>query len=212
MAAVTDLIPGIQINAPEATSLTIKRLIIEVVRDFCKVTKYWRQDLATVSLAADTATYALTLPADTELVDIKSVSYLNNADLTKKTIHQLRKIDPQYRTTNGTPRHVTRTGVDTIRVYPVPSAAAANVLTPYVALRPTLAATTIDDTIIDDHEETIRHGVLGRLFSLPRKAWTDNALAGFHLAAYENMRDTAAGEADDDRMTGVVRKMKYGGY
>jgi len=211
MASLTSMHPAIRVNIPEVASLTLNRLFLEVARDFCKRTRAWKQDLAAFDSVATKATYALTLPVDTQLVDVLSVQY-NAKALGKKTKPQLQRADNQWRTRAGTPIDFTREGISSITLYRVPASIVVGGIQAYVALRPALTATAVDDELYDEYSDVFNDGVLARLYAMPRKPWSSQALAGYHHRMYEDACDNATSASTDERMTGVIRRTAYGGY
>jgi hypothetical protein len=102
-------------------------------------------------------------------------------------------------------------GNNTIRLVPTPTTTTANLYSVRVAVKPTLAAITLDDVLVNKYRESLISGALGLLFMLPRKPWTDTRMAGFHTASFEGAMPPARAEAADEFQTGVPRKVKYGG-
>jgi len=80
-----------------------------------------------------------------------------------------------------------------------------------VAVKPALDAAAIDDIVANKYDEVLVHGALSKLYSIPRKPWTDMNLAQFHLALFRASFPAARTEAAEEFQTGIPRKVKYGG-
>lgn len=211
MAAIEDLYPGVLASAPTVPELLLDRAIRDTARDFCKRTRYLRTQLDAIDVVADTATYDLTLPTDTALVDIIAVTY-DGSELTPKTIEQLRRDDADWETATGSPNYYFRSGVSSIQLVGIPQADNAGSLVVRVALMPTFAAATIDDVLVEDHHEELVNGALFRLLRIPNKGWTDRGMSDYYGTLYESKIGEATHVADSDRTMNVRRRVRYGGY
>lgn len=65
-------------------------------------------------------------------------------------------------------------------------------LSVWVALKPTLTATTIEDFIYEDYLETIADGARGMLFGMAGMPWANGELAAYYTKRYMAYRDRAA--------------------
>ena len=84
MATIDSLIPRVTVHVYNAPKNFIRQAMLETVKEFCRETRYWREDLTAVDTVVDQHTYALTLPADTEVVDFADVYYMDKRSLTPK--------------------------------------------------------------------------------------------------------------------------------
>jgi hypothetical protein len=62
----------------------------------------------------------------------------------------------------------------------------------WVALKPLLTATTIEDFIYEDHMETIANGARARLFAMVNQPWANGEYAQYFQTQYLRERDKAA--------------------
>lgn len=212
MATIDSLIPRVTVHVYNAPVNFIRQSMLETVREFCRETRFWREDLTAEDVVADTHTYALTLPADTEVVDFDDVYYSTKRSLKPKTYQQLNDINEQWRTQTGEPYYYQRVGNDSVRLVYIPTANETGAIKARAILQPAFTATTIDDKILDDYDEMILHGTLYRILRIPGKAWSDINLANFYENEFRTKLDEAKSRAVDERTKGNVRTVRYGGY
>ena len=65
-------------------------------------------------------------------------------------------------------------------------------LSVWVALKPTLDATTIEDFIYEDYLEVIADGARGMLFGMAGQQWANGELASYYTKRYQAYRNRAA--------------------
>lgn len=210
MAAITTLYPAVLAIASQAPEILASRALIESAREFCSRTRLWREDLTALDSAASTASYTLTLPADSAVVDLMSVKY-NTENLTPKDSAQLDKIDSEWRTREGTPVYYKREGTDGLRLVRVPATALTGAIEVYAALKPAFNATSIDDTVLEEHQDTIVNGALARLLRIPKKEWSDKSTSEYYRTLFERELGVASSRGDSGRTANVARKVRYGG-
>lgn len=211
MATIDSLIPRVTVHVYNAPRNFIRQSILETTREFCRGSGFWREDLTPTDTEADVHTYALTLPADTEIVDLEDVYFSTKRSLEPKTGAQLNRINNQWRTQAGEPYYYMRVDNASVRIVYTPAAAETDAIQVRAILQPALTATTIDDKILNDYDEAILHGTLYRVLRTPGKAWTDLNLATFYEQSFRARIDVAKSRGTDERTKGVARKVKYGG-
>jgi hypothetical protein len=215
MATLASLIPDVQVEIPEIPAFVANRQILRALRDFCEQTRAWRTDIQ-ISTTASTATVDLTalLPTASELVDVITVkNVIGGAPVEPTTQARLDKEHALWRSEEALDAQwYVLDSNNTLRLVFTPSTTVANQYNARVAVKPLLAtATTVDDIIANKYDELLVHGALARLYAIPRKPWTDNNLASFHIGMFNAGIPAARTAAADEHQTGVGRKIKYGG-
>jgi len=214
MAAITDLVPDVRVEIPDIPSFVAERQLLRAMREFCEESRSWRVNIS-ISVAAATPTVLLTslLPTSTELVDIISIKNVDGGGpVVPRTYIWLDQNTTDWRSeTDDTAKWYLLDGNNTVRFVPTPSATAANQYYARVAVKPLLTATTVNDVVVNKYDELIVHGALSRLYSIPRKPWTDDGRAAYHMSLFREGIPRARQEASDEFQTGVPRKVKYGG-
>lgn len=199
MALVVDVIQELLLaveGAPEPLAVTA---YVEAARRLCRNAGVWRETVS-ATLGSNTAEYLLTPPTDGQVFDAVSVK-LGEKWLDKRTREQLEVYGlPGYRVFNNT-----------LVLNPDPQADVSANLTIVARIRPIRSATTLPDDLVDEHHDGLLHGALYRLLSYPNKSWSDYDMASFHYRRFNDYIDEWTSRAADDGMTGVPRKVRYGG-
>ena len=202
-------------NVPGVPDVVMQFYMNKVTIDLCERAKVWRVNYAPVALVGGTyvngvptvigqSTYTVTSPvANTELsVVLLAKLYLTTAKkwvpLDIATTEQVFASSPDWPNINSMtePTAVTRIDETSISIVPVPGNADTYTLYMYCAIKPTLAATTIESTIYAQYRRTIYHGVLHELMSMPKKPWTDTEHAKYHGAQWSFMVNSARARAN----------------
>lgn len=157
-------------------------------RELCDKSRIWVITTDPVALVAAQASYAITVPNDTEVVEVQG-GYFNDAKLPPKTDDQLDALFGRWQALVGAPRYITQDQPNKPIVVPVPASTdiqAADRLRFRVALRPTLIATAFDpDAIwVNDYYATLLHGAKARLMASPGKPYSNLKLSDFHNAKF----------------------------
>lgn len=214
MATISDLVLDVQARIPEIPTFVARREFIRAAREFCEKTRAWRVDIQ-ISVTAATPTVDISglLPANTELVDIISMkNFDGGAPVVPRTYAWLDINTSDWRSEEALDANwYILDGNNVIRFIYTPSTTVANKYYARVAVKPVLAATVLDDVMANKYDETLVDGALQRLFSLPRKPWTDLNLAVYHGNRFMIAIEPARTEAAEEFQTGIPRKVKYGG-
>lgn len=214
MAALTVFTTDIRVEIPELPGFVAERSLIRAAREFCEETRCWRVNI-TIDVTADdpTVDIAALLPAGTELVDIVSVkNVLGGAPVTATTYTKLDRDSSDWRTdTDLNAKLYVLDGNNVVRFFPTPSTTVVGKYYMRVAVKPTQAATTIDDVVANKYNEALIHGALASLYRLPRKPWTDLNLSSYHATEFRTRMPAARTESAEEFQTGVARSVKYGG-
>lgn len=185
--------PELYAAFPEASYISLDRAILKAARRLCQLGFVWTKDLDGIDWEADESEYTPTLPDNSILVQIMSLGDLGNT-----TPQQLQRGDSTWRTRTGSPTYWYPLNNTQVRVYPIPTAFELEAEIPHVALAPTNAATSLDDSYAYHYEMLILEGALA-------------VLGGGSWEAYEQKCREARSFASDKHQVGVARKVKYGG-
>lgn len=215
MATISSLIPDVQVRIPEIPDFVAVREYIRAARDFCEETRAWREDIS-IDTTASTATVDISslLSTGAELVDVISIKNSSGgAPLVPRTFAWLDENTSDWRNTEATDATwYMLEDNNVLRFVYTPDATVVGKYYARVAVKPTVAtSTTISDVLANKYDEVLVHGTLSRLFSLPRKPWTDANLAEYHRGLFERAIPGARTAAAEEHQTGQPRKVKYGG-
>lgn len=149
--------------------------------EVCENTLAWRYEQNEIRLTPNIYTYEYEVPDDTEVCGIIHAARNGVAmsALTMDDVHRLYPAWPDL-TAVSTPTFISQFHPDEFVVVPIPDNSETYDVKMFLALRPTPAATGMDETMFDELEQLILHSTLFRLLSQPEKSWTDKDLATWH--------------------------------
>jgi hypothetical protein len=180
---ITEVAPGLRF----CPNPLIKREVIKTLRDFCKKTKLWYEQLTAIDIVADTAAYALSSSNG----DVASVKRAEVGDLAIDPIREdvLDRDYTNWRTTTGNPFAYFVDVSRNINLVYTPATASTGGLDVWVNLMPTLTATTVEDFLYDDHRDIITLGARARLMAHEDRPWSNAQKAEAYRLQYEAQRD-----------------------
>jgi hypothetical protein len=82
------------------------------------------------------------------------------------------------------PRLITQLTADKYVVLPMPGTDDTYTIRMFYALKPTRAATGMDEMVLNELEDVIVHGALQQLLVMPKVVWNDNVLAAYHAKQF----------------------------
>lgn len=188
MTAITDWVNPVARIVPSADERLITEAVRQAVIQFAEDAKVHAfQD--TQNTVASTATYDITLPANTVLLEIRTVFY-DDVEIDLFDIDELRIYDKNFETTTGTPKRFYVSDEDTIGLAPIPSAVAVLRVSAYA--RPAEDATAVDDRYWRDDRDTITFLAASILLGMPQstdRPWGDPQVAYQYAMRYQTKLD-----------------------
>lgn len=196
MSAYTDFLDLVMPHVPGASTAIATHEVKMTVIDFCKRSMAYQRDHDPVTVIRNMIDYDLDPPTGTLVIKVMKAWYKDN---------ELNPVSPEYITNPtfynssfaganvvlSTPNVYTQKDERTVSIFPFPDTTVSMGLTMRVALKPTMASTTVDNFILEDHGETIMHGTLQRLFASPGKPYSNPNLATAHGAMFMEGVNTA---------------------
>ena len=189
--------------------LALQQLAL-AARDFCHDTHVIQVVTGPEAVVADEPTYTLTLPSQSELVQIERAWYGN------RLLSLIPSIDigsplayaGQVGTTtreSGSPLAAYTTNTTSISLDPPPDTSASLMLTVRFSVKPIVGATSVDDRLFDSWLDGVLNGALYRLCMLPAQPFSNPtlAVAALNLSRYYVSR--ARAEARVGRIQGDTR-------
>lgn len=156
-----------------------------VAVEFCERTKSWVVDLTPMDTVAEQMPYAITVPTDSELVDIRSVWY-KGIKIEPKSPYFLEEKYGDWQAEVGSPAYYTQQSSDDVQLVPAPNAVETDAIKIKVSLRPADDATGLDNWLYVGWNKKISAGAKGRLMAMDKKPWTNPTLAAFYLQQFED--------------------------
>lgn len=196
-------------NVPGCPRPTIEQFVRDIAIEVCEKTLVWRYKQPTITLVAGTYEYAYDLPAGTEITAVTHTKLSKGgvfADrLFPATQDDLLRMYPDWPSSDvdkrSQPRYLSQIDPSMFVVAPVPDSSVTYTVDMFLALKPSLSSTGMEETIFNNCENLIIHGVLQHLHTIPDKSWTDYGVASYHAKQYTYK--TAAKRAQAN--LGVVR-------
>lgn len=176
-------------HVPGATTPLVDLLLREAAIEFFERSQAWRYNHAPITVTALTANYPF-VTADPNEIEVHVINYAEfNDDEIGTLTAQFSTRYYDWRNLQAEPEFVIANQTDAILV-PTPNL--DGTLDMIVSLKPTIDSTGIDEDLqFNDYRMSIVHGALYRLMRVPKKPFTDQALAGDRLADF-NAGITAA--------------------
>lgn len=174
-------------SAPGCPNPTMEQYIRRIAIEVCEKTLTWRYEQPVILLTQGMHNYDFDTPTNTEVAGVLHAT-INNVPIKRDTLDAISNRypawpvdDPEY---YGWPAVIGQLDADHFAVAPTPDALNSYNIRMILALRPTPDATGMNQTVLDDCEDVIVHGVLQQLLVLPNKSWTDRELASYHAKQY----------------------------
>lgn len=184
---LSDLYNEVLVDCPGAPEPLIADTLVTVLRDFCSRTRFWRQNLTPVNLVAGQAEYPLAAPADTEIVVLTLVQFTPSPDwpLVPRSTIELDRELPGWRAAQASrPAFYYQPTAGSIRPVYTPSEDVPGGLLATAALRPTKAATQMDDDLHREYGDEIVAGAKARLQAAPNKPWSAPDFAALNAGVF----------------------------
>jgi len=174
------------------SNMMMNKAILDAAVLFCESAHIWEVALPAVTLSANTSEYPVVQPANQRVIRITQAISSTTGRMLKKVA--LQKMDAE----SGTWRN--NTGANPIawmmiaprlmRFYPTPNATGEQI-TLRAIVKPSPAATVIDDSIYDDYHNGIAAKAKALLFAMPEQKWTNPNLVAYHESIFADAVSTA---------------------
>ena len=166
----------------------------------------WREDQSDVTVA-DQSDYTLTPGTDLEVFDANWCK-VGDDKLTKASALQVKRKLDGVTTTRPDYFRIGAPNVLVLANAPVDAGAAIEI---EGVLRPTRAATVLDDEWVSKVGDVIEIGALSYLMAMPNKPWFSASGSNTRADLFQQEIDKLRSLGVDGLMTGVKRNVKYGG-
>jgi hypothetical protein len=196
---------------PGCTVAMVNLHLRETAREFCRRTAAWRQALTAINTVGGQASYVMTLPSDSQLVRVTDLT-VHGRRLWRSV--EIDKADagaqqPKYGITDPPFDLNDNLTQITLHADEVPAESVAGGLLVSASLTPTATAATLPDFLLGQYSEALRHGTLARLMLMPKKPWTDRALAGAYEGLWQEALNFAAYQAQVGNTRRPLRVKPY---
>ncbi len=185
--------PTILVDVPSCPSDMVIEATRDVVIEFCKRTKALRVEADAFYTVIGDASYTLTPPAETQIIDVLTLKYNDSKKIEPQLREELDRRSPNWQTLEGTPNSFLSTRPGEIVFDRIPQEVV--VVRPFVAVKPSQTSQGVDEFIFEEFKVDIKHGVLAYLFAQPKKDYSNPGLAAYHEQIFERKVWTATSKA-----------------
>jgi hypothetical protein len=196
MVSKSDWLKDVSEGVPGCDKITVEKEVMNTIRDFCATTLLWVKELTAINIIAGTSTYTLAAPAGVQasVVSIERAE-CNDRYMDPESMDLLDRGSEMWRDQTGSesPSYM----VDSEKVLKlryIPTENLIGGLIIWASLKPTVAALTIPDFVYDDWYDAIKFGSWGRIFKIPKKAWTNIREGEYFESMYHEQRSHAKKE------------------
>lgn len=200
MKAWSQFYPDVLPELPEAPQPLVDHWLRHTAIEFCERSKAHVVTLTPVDAVALRMDYAISLAADTELVEVVSARFKGK----KLTPAAPRFLDAKYddwQGATGSPEYFTQADTENVLLVPAPTDAATGALVLRAAIKPEAAATGIDNWLFSQYRLALCAGLKAKLMAMEDKPWTRPNLVAF----YQDIFESAIGKATTAASDGHVR-------
>tara|TARA_E500000081_G_scaffold147156_1_gene171049 strand:+ start:747 stop:1376 length:630 start_codon:yes stop_codon:yes gene_type:complete len=177
--------PYIQPYLPGCPEVVIETHLKEAAADFFARSEIWRFDIDPDFTSASTKDYELDTPTNAVLENIYEL-LLDDQCITRISD---RHVNISRFTTNGKPIYYAIYQDTSVRFYPTPDK--KYTFSGIGVLKPSLAATGVEDWIYETYGRCISYGAISRLAEVPGKEWHNPELAGYYRSKFDMDADMA---------------------
>lgn len=181
------LLPYLLTDLPGVPDVTAKQALILTAIDFCQQSHAWNEIQDPMTIEDGVNEYDVEVEQGARVVAVKNV-FAANRELRPVTMKELQQVIPNWQSATGSlPSYYNApVGPESIRIYPIPLESNGAALTMRVAFAPTLAATSIPDSIVNRYLDTLISGAKHRLMMTPEKGWSNLQLAAYHQTQFDD--------------------------
>ena len=184
MAYIVDFYPYVMPNVQGCPSALVNNAIRSAINDFCERTMMWRYAFPSADIVAGQKEYSFVPPTDTVIAKPVYVA-ASSCPLIATNIDDLDLLYPGWRDSENNQSSMFYMDYDNnIILVPTPNLDVTDGLDLEVALKIDLSSDTCPDWLVQNWAETIAHGALMRLHSMPGKAWADTQTVSYHRAKF----------------------------
>ena len=177
--------PYIQPYLPGCPEVVIETHLKEAAADFFARSEIWRFDIDPDFTSASTKDYELDTPTNAVLENIYELL------LDDQCIARIsdRHVNISRFTTNGKPIYYAIYQDTSVRFYPTPDK--KYTFSGIGVLKPSLAATGVEDWVYETYGRCISYGAISRLAEVPGKEWHNPELASYYRSKFDMDADMA---------------------
>ena len=172
MASPSSWIADVVIHCPGCPEILAEKKIIKIADEFCRKTYVWEHTPAPIDIVAEQGAYDLTLPDNSELVDISS-ALLDDRTIQQKPRYWLDQNYYGWRTAVGFPAFIFMPDKTSVQLVPAPQDATEEELQLVLVLTTGLSAAAFPDILSSgDYFDAIVSGAVAEIGEIHGRAWS----------------------------------------
>ncbi|WOB06468.1 hypothetical protein [Piscinibacter gummiphilus] len=183
-----DLLPQLLGEVPGCPDITAINALRNAAIEFCRETEAWAElQEDPIPLADNEHTYDVECPSDAVVVRVLE-AWVDGSPLTGKSMSEIGVLMPGWQSdvSNRPIYFNAKEAPNRLRLFPTPANTQGELLTLRVAYAPKVNGKRISDQVGNRHLEALMSGAKARLMAMPKRAWTDLALADYHKTQFAN--------------------------
>lgn len=196
--------PDVLPELPGAPVPMVDHWLRNAAIEFCERSKAHVVTLDPITSVADQMAYVIALDADTELVELVAVRWLDEK-LTPKSPHFLEEKYDDWESETGTPEHYTQVDTENVMLVPAPGTAETDGIRIRAAIKPGIAATGVHDWLFSQYRPAICAGAKAKMMAQLDKPWSKPDLVAINQAAFDAAIDSATTRASDGHVRSTPR-------
>lgn len=178
--------------------------VSEIVRQFYTKGQVWRQDIGPYDIKAGKEELYLN-PVD----DNKEVVYVRGVWFKGTPLNAVDKPDNRINKEGTYPIAYYCPYPDVIRYVPIPTADVADEIIVHAVMRPTDPTNLTHEFIVSLYYDVILDGVLGRLYLMPNKPWSNRELGLLHTTQFKKGYLSARNDARRGYTYTSTRRVRF---
>jgi len=189
MKSYDEFLPYVLLDCPGVSDDAAIGALASAAIEFCEKSLILQRDADPMNIKAGVTDYDLDSPLSGHLVHKVMKAWCGMTRLTPVAPDDMD--DPSHYNPaasptpqDGQPTHFTQKDERTISLWKTPGADAAKALTMRVALKPSRAATSVDDVLFEDWVDVISAGAKASLMIIPNKPFSSPQMAAFNQGAF----------------------------
>jgi hypothetical protein len=173
-----DFLPLLLVDVPDVPDVSAKRAILDSAIEFCGETNAWHEVQDPFTLIDNQDIYDIEAPTDGAVARVMAL-WGPTRPIVPKSMAQISHLIPGWQSaTSSLPLYFNSAPASSqVRVFPKPLQANRAQLTPRVAYKPAMFASTLDDALVADYYEAICLGARARLHAQVGKLWSSPQMA-----------------------------------
>lgn len=198
--------PDLAIHVPGCPSVLMVHELRRAAQTFFERSRAWRVTQAPIAVGAEVSELP-SAPTDAtmDLVEVEAAWY-DGKPLDPITLEELdNAFHDDWQAHTGTPSRYLEPTAGTLRLYPVPVAAATTGLKLRLIVKPSDTSLGLPDDMAARYRDAIHLGAKSRLMAIPNKTWTNLELATAFGTSFAAQADAAGGKSARGNVHARVR-------